>query len=88
MHNAAGSAREADDDRRCTEFTTDGVDTTEDSDVFGAAICPNCEKHNALTGTPADFREQEMRCMGCTVVMILDGTALVAFETEVAADAA
>jgi hypothetical protein len=81
----AQTANEA-DDNRCTTFTTDGVDTTENSDVFGAAVCPSCGKHNALTGTPADFRGQEMRCMGCTHVMVLDGTALVAFETEGIAD--
>jgi hypothetical protein len=83
----AQTANGADDDHRCTKFTTDDVDTSEESDVFGAAVCPSCGKHNALTGTPADFREQEMRCMGCTHVMVLDAPALMAFETEVVADA-
>jgi hypothetical protein len=88
MRNAAVSAREEfGDAHRCTDFTTDhGLDATDDSDVFGAAICPACEKHNPLTGDPSDFREQVVRCMGCTRVMVLDGTALVAFETEVAGD--
>jgi hypothetical protein len=75
-------------EHRCTEFTTaHGLDATEDSDVFGAAVCPHCEKHNALTGDPADFREQVVRCMGCTRVMVLDATALVAFGPEVNTDA-
>jgi hypothetical protein len=83
MRNAEASARK--DYDRCTEFTTEhGLETSEDSDVFGAAVCPHCEKHNALTGTPADFREQVVRCMGCTRVLVLDATALVTFATEVA----
>jgi hypothetical protein len=88
MRNAAASAREQfGADHRCTEFTTEhGLDASGDSDVFGAAICPHCRKPNALTGAPADFREQVMRCMGCTRVMVLDATALVAFASEVAAD--
>jgi hypothetical protein len=87
MRNTDAYARE--DDDRCTEFTTEhGLSQTDDSDVFGAAICPHCGKHNALTGTPADFREQVVRCMTCTRVMVLDATALVAFATEVTEGAA
>jgi hypothetical protein len=90
MRNAALSAREQfGDEHRCTEFTTKhGLTTSEDSDVFGAAVCPHCETPNPLTGTPADFREQVMRCMTCTRVMVLDATALVTFATEVTEDAA
>jgi hypothetical protein len=88
MRSAAVSAREhLGDEHRCTAFTTDhGLAASEDDDVFGAAVCPHCGTNNALTGTPADFREQVMRCMTCTRVMVLDATALVAFATEVSDD--
>jgi hypothetical protein len=86
-HAAVTASEQFDDGHRCTEFTIDGVDTAGDSDVFGAAICPGCEKPNALTGDPGEFRELVMRCMGCTRVMVLDSAALVAFETAVVADA-
>jgi hypothetical protein len=87
MRHAAVTVREQfDDEHRCTEFTIDGVDTSGDSDVFGAAICPGCGKRNALTGDPGEFRELVMRCMGCTRVMVLDGAALVTFEQAVTAD--
>jgi hypothetical protein len=76
------------DEHRCREFTTNhGVDTTGESDVFGAAICPGCEKPNALTGAPTDFQELTVRCMGCTRVIVLDGASLMAFVTEVRDDA-
>lgn len=84
--NECADARsaEADDEHRCTEFTTDHeVDTTEDSDVFGAFVCPGCGTHNPLTGAPAEFQELTVRCMGCTCVLVLDGASLMAFVTEV-----
>ena len=75
------------DNHRCTDFTTDhGLEASDDSNVFGAAICPQCAKRNPLTGDPAAFREQVMRCMGCTHVLVLDGAALATFATEVAGD--
>lgn len=86
MSNGAPHADGAFD--RCTEFTTEhGLDAPDEDDMFGAAVCPTCEKRNPLTGDPADFREQVVRCMGCTRVMILDGTALTLFSTEVLDDA-
>jgi hypothetical protein len=88
MRHAAVTVREQfADEHRCTEFTINGVDTSGDSDVFGAAICPGCEKPNALTGDPGEFRALVLRCMGCTRVMVLDGASLAAFATEVLADA-
>jgi hypothetical protein len=88
MRSGAVAAREhVGAEHRCTAFTTKhGLDASGDSDVFGAAVCPHCDNHNALTGAPADFREQVMRCMKCTRVMVLDATALVAFATEVSDD--
>jgi hypothetical protein len=88
MRSGAVSAREEfSDEHRCTEFTTDhGLSQSDASDVFGAAICPECGNKNPLTGELSDFHEQVIRCMGCTRVLILDGTALVAFESEVFGD--
>jgi hypothetical protein len=87
-NECAAAVRRTEEHARCTEFTSaHGLDASDDSDVFGAAICPGCSKRNALTGTPADFREQQVRCMKCTRVMVLDATALVAFETEATTDA-
>jgi hypothetical protein len=89
MRSAVVSAREHfGAEHRCTAFTTDDVDTTADNDVFGAAICPGCEKRNPLTGDPPAFHGQVVRCLGCPRVMVLDGASLAAFETEVAGDAA
>lgn len=72
-----------DEDRRCTEFTIGHpLALTTPTDVFGAFVCPGCQKRNPLTGDPADFREQTVRCMGCTRVVVLDRPALVSFETH------
>jgi hypothetical protein len=83
-HAAVTASEQFDDEHRCTEFTIDhGLDTSGDRDVFGAAICPGCEKPNALTGDPGEFRALVMCCMGCTRVLLLDGASLAAFATEV-----
>jgi hypothetical protein len=91
MSNAVVSAREReafDEAHRCEEFTSaHGLDTSGASDVFGAAICPGCQRATPLTGDPAEFCGQVIRCMKCTRVMVLDSTALTAFA-EVVADAA
>jgi hypothetical protein len=64
------------EEHRCTEFTSDhGLSQSEESDVFGAAVCPGCQKRIPLTGDPTDFHEQVVRCMGCTHMMVLDGRA-------------
>lgn len=67
----------------CTSFTTEHrlVNPVE-SDVFAAAICPSCANPNPLTGEPAAFFEQTIRCMRCTSVMVLDETALKQFIAE------
>lgn len=77
-----------DDDQRCTEFTHDhGLDTSGDSDVFGAAVCPHCTRNNPLTGDPEGFGDGDVRCLRCRGRMILDGEALRRFLAEAESDA-
>lgn len=78
MHNPTHS-----DKKPYPTLTTEhGLTVTDDSEVFGAAICPDCGQTNPLTGDPATFAGQPLRCMGCTHVMILDETALDQLATE------
>lgn len=78
MRNPARS-----DEKPSPTLTTEHrLAAADDSEVFGAATCPDCGNQNPLTGDPAAFADQPIRCMGCTHVMSLDETALAQLATE------
>lgn len=73
-----------DEAQRCTTFTTQhGLTNPAEDTFYFAFICPNCEHTNPLKGSPHDFHDQSVRCLRCTWVAVLDGTALEQFAEGV-----
>ncbi len=72
------------DEQYCTNFTTEhGLDLTTDDAFYFAFVCSGCEHPNPLKGNPHEFRDKPLRCVRCTRVSVLVGSALEQFAEEV-----
>lgn len=85
--HAASVQRVFDEEKCCTEFTTEhGLENPPDSAFCFGFVCPQCGRTNPLKGDPSEFRSQPVRCFSCTWVTVLDKTALKQFVREVSDD--
>ncbi|UPM43173.1 hypothetical protein [Halocatena salina] len=72
------------DEQYCPNFTIKhGLDSTTDDAFYFAFVCSGSEYPNPLKGDPHEFQDQPLRCVRCTRVSVLVGSALEQFAEEV-----